>query len=264
MCLTGIGSRIKHLLDTPETIWGCLDTKDYLDAAWRFVQSEAVHKAFTAESKVVARSFPLLQHQWPLVKKLKSQIQERAMEWLQTQEQPAAEQAAATLSALALLKEVDGAEVGQTGGKGRKCMPYPTSMLRLLCTHHMLHIMDMQIYAVCSPPIAQLLKIFLGARHSCILACIKNAMANSAMGPTVLAAIISNALGMICSTIALCGQLLLALPGVSTVPLLLTVLAEGDSSADMLFDAPGAIAPEAHAIAVSSTQPSFLVLHGHP
>ena len=37
----GIGSRIKYLVDTPEMIWGHLDTHEYLDAARRFLQVSA-------------------------------------------------------------------------------------------------------------------------------------------------------------------------------------------------------------------------------
>lgn len=37
--LYAVGSRIKYLVDTPEMIWGCLDTEAYLEAAYRFLRS---------------------------------------------------------------------------------------------------------------------------------------------------------------------------------------------------------------------------------
>ena len=33
-----VGSQVKYLVDTPEIIWGCLDTKDYHEAACRFLR----------------------------------------------------------------------------------------------------------------------------------------------------------------------------------------------------------------------------------
>jgi sugar phosphate isomerase/epimerase len=35
--LAAVGGRVKYLVDTPEMIWGCLDLKDYLAAAQRFL-----------------------------------------------------------------------------------------------------------------------------------------------------------------------------------------------------------------------------------
>ncbi len=66
-----LGSRVKYLLDTPETIWGCLDSKDYLEASRRYVRSAEVHRALMGHSKHILARFPLLQHQWPLVKKFR-------------------------------------------------------------------------------------------------------------------------------------------------------------------------------------------------
>lgn len=67
-----LGSRVKYLIDTPETIWGCLDGKDYLEAARRYVRAGEVHRALgAAHPKAILHRFPLLQHQWPLVKKFR-------------------------------------------------------------------------------------------------------------------------------------------------------------------------------------------------
>lgn len=34
-----LGSRIKYLVDTPEMIWGCLDSRQYLEGAKRFLRA---------------------------------------------------------------------------------------------------------------------------------------------------------------------------------------------------------------------------------
>ncbi|PRW61397.1 Conserved oligomeric Golgi complex subunit 1 [Chlorella sorokiniana] len=110
--LYALGSRIKYLIDTPETIYGCLDSGDYLAAARRYVRAAEVHRVLTAgQAKHVAQRFPLLQHQWPLVKKFKPQVYNAAVAWLGSHGELSAEQAAATLAAQALLKPMDGAEV---------------------------------------------------------------------------------------------------------------------------------------------------------
>ena len=111
--LYALGSRIKYLIDTPETLYGCLDSREHLAAARRYVRAAEVHRLLTAgQAKQVAQRFPLLQHQWPLVKKFRPQVYTAAGAWLASHGELTAEQAAATLAAQALLKPMDGAEVG--------------------------------------------------------------------------------------------------------------------------------------------------------
>ncbi|KAI3432884.1 hypothetical protein D9Q98_010466 [Chlorella vulgaris] len=110
--LYALGSRIKYLVDTPETIYGCLDSREFLAAARRYVRAAEVHRLLTAgQAKHVAQRFPLLQHQWPLVKKFRSQVYTASGAWLASHGELTAPQAAATLAAQALLKHMDGAEV---------------------------------------------------------------------------------------------------------------------------------------------------------
>ncbi|PSC70573.1 conserved oligomeric Golgi complex subunit 1 [Micractinium conductrix] len=110
--LYALGSRIKYLIDTPETIYGCLDGREFLAAARRFVRAAEVHRVLTAgQAKQVAQRFPLLQHQWPLVKKFRPQVYNAAGTWLGSHGELSAAQAAAALAAQALLKPMDGAEV---------------------------------------------------------------------------------------------------------------------------------------------------------
>lgn len=110
--LYALGSRIKYLIDTPETIYGCLDAREHLAAARRYVRAAEVHAVLTAgQVKQVAQRFPLLQHQWPLVKKFRPQVYSAAGAWLAGHGELTAGEAAATLAAQALLKPMDGAEV---------------------------------------------------------------------------------------------------------------------------------------------------------
>ncbi|RMZ57721.1 hypothetical protein APUTEX25_002111, partial [Auxenochlorella protothecoides] len=106
--LYDVGIRVKFLLDTPEHVWGCLDACDFLGAACRFLAASDAHRALTGRGKHgVAAQFPLLQHQWPLVRKFRGEVQGRAGEWLRdgagAGDVPARD-IAATLAALALLK----------------------------------------------------------------------------------------------------------------------------------------------------------------
>eukprot|EP00887_Chlorella_sp_A99_P006773 scaffold2.g6773.t1 len=112
--LYALGSRVKFLVDTPEAIYGCLDTGDYLAAARRFARCLDIHKALSAHPKQIAHRFPLLHHQWPLVRKFRGLIWEHAVEWLGQQGEVTARQAAEALTALALLQPMDGAEVLKT------------------------------------------------------------------------------------------------------------------------------------------------------
>jgi hypothetical protein len=69
--LSGIGGRIRYLVDTPEMIWGYLDTKQFLDAARRYLRATLVHGLLSSYPKAQLAKFPLLTHQWPLVEKFK-------------------------------------------------------------------------------------------------------------------------------------------------------------------------------------------------
>ena len=109
--LFAIGSRIKYLIDSPETIYGCLDSKEFLSAAQRYVRATEVHKSFAAHSKHSAKRFPLLRHHWPLVKKLGTEAWDRAVEWLRSQGGTQPIQLAGVLAGMALLRPVDGADL---------------------------------------------------------------------------------------------------------------------------------------------------------
>eukprot|EP00892_Ulva_mutabilis_P009475 jgi/Ulvmu1/68/UM001_0071.1 len=66
--LYAIGSRVKFLVDTPEALWGQLDSKQPLVAARRFRAAALVHGALTkACPDVLRRQFPLLRNQWAAV-----------------------------------------------------------------------------------------------------------------------------------------------------------------------------------------------------
>lgn len=61
-------------------VTGCLDGGEYLAAARRYGRAAEVHRALVAGgTKHVAQRFPLLQHQWPLVKKFRPQVSQLAV-----------------------------------------------------------------------------------------------------------------------------------------------------------------------------------------
>jgi hypothetical protein len=68
-----VGGRIKYLVDTPETLWGCLDAGSFLAAAHRFLRASLVYEALQGGDAASAmRQFPLVRTQWPLVAKFRS------------------------------------------------------------------------------------------------------------------------------------------------------------------------------------------------
>lgn len=67
-----VGGRIKYLIDTPETLWGCLDAGSFLAAAHRFLRASLVNEALPGRQAAAAmRQFPLVHTQWPLVAKFR-------------------------------------------------------------------------------------------------------------------------------------------------------------------------------------------------
>lgn len=73
--LHAIGSRVKYLLDTPELIYSCIDSGDFLEASRRWLKSKIVLTCLQEQApKRLLAKFPILQHMWPNVEKLKIQI----------------------------------------------------------------------------------------------------------------------------------------------------------------------------------------------
>ena len=72
-CVAALGARVKYLVDTPELIWGCLDTREFLAAAHRLARAAVVHDCLMASSQrgTVERRFPLVGHMWPNVEKFR-------------------------------------------------------------------------------------------------------------------------------------------------------------------------------------------------
>ena len=70
--IAALGSRIKYLVDTSEMIWGCLDTRAYLEAARRFLRASEVHRQLreNAASELRAK-FPLVKRLWPTIQKFR-------------------------------------------------------------------------------------------------------------------------------------------------------------------------------------------------
>ena len=68
-----LGGRIRYLVDTPEMIWGCLDTERLLDGALRLLRAREVHRRLRSGRRgaEVAARFPLLVPLWPGVDKFR-------------------------------------------------------------------------------------------------------------------------------------------------------------------------------------------------
>ena len=88
-------------MDTPEKVWGHLDEGQLHEAAERFVRAGDVYAKVDAASR---SRFPLLRHQWPLVQKLRGEIERRA-DGAIAEAECGIEVAAAALATLALMDE---------------------------------------------------------------------------------------------------------------------------------------------------------------
>jgi hypothetical protein len=201
--LFAIGSRIKYLIDSPETIYGCLDAREFLAAAQRYVRAMEVHKSFTTNFKQSAKRFPLLRHHWPLVKKLGTETWDRAVEWLKSQGGATPAQLAGVLAAMALLKPVDGAEV---------------------LKHH-LAARQAYIISCLSAALAN-----TNGDNS-------NSSNNESIDPDELAVVLADVASLVCSTVAQCGELFLSRPGITARPLLSELAGRDDmGTSELLFD----------------------------
>ena len=80
-----IGSRVKFLVDTPEALWGLLDSKQPLVAARRLRAAMLVHTRLTeARSRALSRQFPLLRARWSTTTSKQRDILSCANDILQT------------------------------------------------------------------------------------------------------------------------------------------------------------------------------------
>lgn len=80
----GIASRVKYLVDTPESIWGNLDESMLLEASGRYLRAMEVHSLITtgSDQRDVVSKFPLMRHQWQIVESFKAQISQRSRDRL--------------------------------------------------------------------------------------------------------------------------------------------------------------------------------------
>lgn len=76
--LHAVGSRVKYLVDSPELIWSCLDSGDFLEASRRWLRSRIVYEVLQEKApRGMLGRFPILQHLWPNVEKLRGQVSEQ-------------------------------------------------------------------------------------------------------------------------------------------------------------------------------------------
>ena len=196
--LFAMGSRIKYLVDSPETIYGYLDAAQFLEAAQRYVRAVEVHRSFSMDtSKSINRRFPLLRHQWPLVKKLGAESWDRAVQWLSSQGGADTQQLARSLGALTLLRPIDGADVLKHHLSARK-----TYILNCL-----------------SGSSIQSFREGVGE-----------------INPEALGLVFADITSLVCTTIAQCGELFSTRPGVTSGFLLLQNLRNlEDGASDIIF-----------------------------
>ncbi len=91
--LYGAGTRVKFLVDTPEKIWGSLEARDRVGAARRFLAARDVLSVLRGASAssvsredsspgattgIVARAFPIVEQQAPLLESFRAQISRAA------------------------------------------------------------------------------------------------------------------------------------------------------------------------------------------
>ncbi|KAJ3696099.1 hypothetical protein LUZ60_001476 [Juncus effusus] len=84
--LYSIAARVKYVVDTPEHIWGCLDDPEssmLLEASGRYLRARQVHSLLQKSPDL--DKFPLLRHQWQIVRSFRSQISQRSRERLSDQ-----------------------------------------------------------------------------------------------------------------------------------------------------------------------------------
>ncbi|GMH43717.1 hypothetical protein BSKO_11639 [Bryopsis sp. KO-2023] len=113
--LHAVGSRVKYLVDTPELIWSSLDSGDFLEASRRWLRAKLVHDTLQKQcSKALLMKFPLLQHLWPNVEKLKPQVTDQILQHLCEANPLPPTKAALCLAALASLSSFDSTQVLKT------------------------------------------------------------------------------------------------------------------------------------------------------
>ncbi|KAJ4816263.1 Vps51/Vps67 family (components of vesicular transport) protein [Rhynchospora pubera] len=84
--LYSAAARVKYVVDTPEHIWGCLDDSDssmLLEASGRYLRASQVHSLLLQSSDL--DRFPLLKHQWQIVRSFRTQISQRSRDRLSYQ-----------------------------------------------------------------------------------------------------------------------------------------------------------------------------------
>ncbi|XP_072956328.1 conserved oligomeric Golgi complex subunit 1 [Typha angustifolia] len=78
----GVASRVKYLVDTPESIWGCLDESMLHESSGRYLRAKVVHGLLQSSDLDVPAKFPLLRHQWQIVESFRAQISQRSRDRL--------------------------------------------------------------------------------------------------------------------------------------------------------------------------------------
>ncbi|CAI2165489.1 7688_t:CDS:10 [Funneliformis geosporum] len=119
-------AQIKLLVDVPEQIWRSLESHKYLNASRLYLIAKLVYKNLQAHNDNspfnVSVTFPVVQRQWDAVSHFKSQILQKAIQYLKITDQ-SEQSLAETLCAIMLLDDVTKKDVFQS------CLDRRTSVL---------------------------------------------------------------------------------------------------------------------------------------
>ncbi|CAG8557294.1 7524_t:CDS:10, partial [Funneliformis caledonium] len=119
-------AQIKLLVDVPEQIWRSLESHKYLNASRLYLIAKLVYKNLQAHNDDspfnVSVTFPVVQRQWDAVSHFKSQILQKARQYLKITDQ-SEQSLAETLCAIMLLDDVTKKDVFQS------CLDRRTSVL---------------------------------------------------------------------------------------------------------------------------------------
>lgn len=99
---------VKQLVDSQEAIYGYLERREYLAATQRYLQAVDAYKLLKSTPTRYRKKFPFLDHLWPAVQKLETEIWNSNCAWLRDIAELDSNDITRSLLGLVLLRTVDG------------------------------------------------------------------------------------------------------------------------------------------------------------
>lgn len=112
-----VANAVKYVIDSQESIYGYTDRHEYFMAVIRYLRALEIYKWLTSNEmkSVNEKMFPFLEHQWPQVRNLETEIWSKAQTWLGESRVGATSTPHASISSnllsLATLRPIDGIEL---------------------------------------------------------------------------------------------------------------------------------------------------------